>query len=106
MPDPGGSGELYEVHCSGVIALALKDAQRRATLEGRGPQALSAIRTIRRYLATDPVRFGERLYHLPALRMQVRCAIVLPLAVHFAVCDDRPLVFINGIKLLGSPGEG
>jgi hypothetical protein len=104
MPDPGGSGELYEVHCSGVIALALKDAQRQATLEGRGPEALAAIRTIRQHLATDPVRFGELLYRLPALRMEVRCGIVLPLAVHFAVCEDQPLVFINGVKLLGSPG--
>jgi hypothetical protein len=32
--------------------------------------------------------------------MNVATAIVRPLAIDFAVCTDRPLVFIKRVKLL------
>jgi hypothetical protein len=32
--------------------------------------------------------------------MEIRTAVVGPLAVDFAVCEDQPLVFIKGVKLL------
>jgi len=43
------------------------------------------------------------LYRLPILRMQVRACVVRPLAVDFAVCEDRPVVIINGVTLLTDP---
>jgi hypothetical protein len=32
--------------------------------------------------------------------MQVGTAVIRPLVVDFAVCEDRPLVFIKGVTLL------
>lgn len=52
----------------------------------------------------DPSEFGEPLYRLPALKIQVRTSIVPPLAIHFGVCEERPLVFIKGVQKL--PGCG
>ncbi len=61
-----------------------------------------ALRTVVERLQTDPKEFGEPLYRLSALRMQVRCAVIRPLGVDFAVCEDWPLVFIKLVKLLGA----
>jgi hypothetical protein len=62
------------------------------TVQGRGERVLSAIRQVWQRLSRDPNNFGEPLYRLPALRMQVRCGAARPLAIHFAVCEGRPLV--------------
>jgi hypothetical protein len=63
---------------------------------------LTAIREVIVRLRNDPTEFGEPLYRLPVMRMQLRCASIRPLYVDFAVCDDRPLVFIKAVKLLAS----
>jgi hypothetical protein len=73
---------------------------RRAWRQGRGPTVTRALRRIVRELENRPFETGEPAYHLPGLRMQVRTVVVGSLAVDFAVCEDRPIVFIKGIKLL------
>jgi hypothetical protein len=100
MPEQDDGGPRYEVHASGVIVEALRRAQRRAAREGRGEKALTALRQIYRRLQDNPTAFGEPLYRLPGLRMQVRTCVVLPLLVDFAVCEDHPLVFLKNVKLL------
>jgi hypothetical protein len=37
--------------------------------------------------------------------MQVRTIVIRPLVVDFAVCEDHPLVFIKGVKLLAARGR-
>ena len=95
-----GGRPAYEVHCSGVIAEALRDIQRRAKREGRGEKVVAALRHVYQRLQDDPYSLGEPLYRLRGLRMQVRSCIVSPLLVHFAVCEDQPLVFLQCVKLL------
>jgi hypothetical protein len=102
MPDPQGNGGPFAIHLSEAVAEALKEVQRQASEEGRGPEVLAAFRQIILRLRHDPDRFGEPLYRLPVLRMQVRSCVVRPLVIHFAVCEDRPLVFIKGAELLGN----
>jgi hypothetical protein len=51
-------------------------------------------------LREDPADFGEPIYHLPALQLQVRCAVIPPLGIHFAVHDVQPLVFLKDAKML------
>jgi hypothetical protein len=104
MPRTGPNGERFEVHCSGFIARSLKRIQKKAKGEGRGEQVLQAIRRIWRRLTDDPVGFGEPLYRLPAMRLQVRHAAVGPLLIYFGIHDDRPLVFIKAVKLLPASG--
>ena len=64
-----------------------------------------ALRNAVDRLQTSPRAFGEPLYRLPALRMQVRCGALGPLSIDFGVCDDRPLVFIMAVKLLSGKGS-
>jgi hypothetical protein len=96
-----GNGERrYRVHLSGLIAKKLRQIQRDATLERRGNQALHALRRIVRRPERDPSGFGEPVYRLPALRLQVRRGAVRPPLVDFAVSEDWLLVFVKGVKLL------
>ncbi len=65
---------------------------------------MAAFRHIYLRLQQDPNAFGEPLYRLPALRMQVRTVAVRPLVVDFAICEDRLIVFIKGVMLLAEQG--
>jgi hypothetical protein len=94
------NGGPFEIHASAFLLEAFRRIQRRATLEGRGLEVLQAMKYIRQRLSRDPTNFGEPLYRLPALRMQIRFSVIGPLAIHYGVCEDRPLVFIKGIRLL------
>jgi hypothetical protein len=102
-PEPDGLGPPYEVHGSGVIAAEIRRLRRQAAGEGRSAAMMAALREIHRRLQLDPNALGEPLYRLPVLRMQVRTCVVRPLAVDFAVCEDRPVVIIKGVSLLTDP---
>ena len=79
MPSPG-NGELpFQVGFSEVIAQTIRDLQRQASREGRGKDFLAAFRKAVNRLQTSPRAFGEPLYRLPALRMQIRCGALGPL---------------------------
>jgi hypothetical protein len=100
MPEQDDGGQRYAVHASGAIARTLRQIQRQAEREGRGDKLVAAIRQIYQQLRRAPNAVGEPLYRLPSLRMQVRAAAVAPLGINFGVCEDRPLVFIKGVRLL------
>ncbi len=61
---------------------------------------MAALRKVIRRLGRDPRSFGDLNYRLPALRLQVRCAVIRPIVVHFAVSEDRQEVYIKAVKLL------
>jgi hypothetical protein len=104
MAGPAGNGaRRFEVHCSGAVTDVIRRVIREALRQGRGEIAAMALREIINGLQSDPFHAGESTYRLPGLRMQVRTVAVRPLIVDFAVCEDRPLVFIKGVKLLSSP---
>jgi hypothetical protein len=100
MEYPGNGGLRHEVYCSGAVAQAIREMYRRASREGRGQAMLDAFRQAIRRLQRDPKNFGEPLYGLPVLRIQVCTAVIRPIAIDFGLCLDRPMVFIKGITLL------
>jgi hypothetical protein len=102
MPSPGAESGPYEVHNSAAIAQAFLRLQRQATREGRGQEFLRAAREVYEHLCQKPSEYGEPLYRLSALHLQVRCVAVRPLYVDFAVEEDRHLVFIKAVKLLSA----
>lgn len=99
MDYPGGDPR-FEVYCSGAIAKSIEEVHQQALDEGRGQAMVDAFTLAVQRLQQDPNNFGEALFRLPALRMIVRTAVVLPIAIDFAVCVDRPMVFIKGVQLL------
>ncbi len=100
MPSSTNGKRPYRLVISQEIAKVLGQFQYRASWEGRGEQFLQALRSIVDGLVHRPRELGEPLYQLNALRLQVRHVAVRPLAIHFAVHKDRPLVFIKAVDLL------
>jgi hypothetical protein len=103
MARPARNGGRYSVYCSAVIARRLKQIHKRAIEQGRGEAVLSAVRAVWHELSYDPVEFGEPLYRLPALQVQIRLGFLGPLLIDYAVHDSKPLVFIKGVMLLPKP---
>lgn len=101
MTEPGRPP--YEVHFSRAVAERLRRLQRRASRAGRGDLLIHALRTIVHRLRHEPLTFGEPLYRLPALRLQVRCAVVRPLVIDFGVHEDRPVIYVKGVQSLEDP---
>ncbi len=52
-------------------------------------------------LSRTPFEFGEELYNLKALGMQVRVGILLPLAISFGVDATKRIVIIQSVVDLG-----
>lgn len=104
MAGPGNGARRFEVHCSAALNETIRRVHRQAWRRGRGKDVTQALRQVVRRLEDDPFQTGEPAYRLPGLRMQVRTVIVRPLVVDFAVREDRPLVFIKGVKLLSEQG--
>jgi hypothetical protein len=100
MATAGNGQAHFRVHLSDMMAEHVRDLQRQAWQEGRGPSFIVAFRSMTRRLINSPRSLGEPLYRLPALRLQVRHAAIGPLLIDFAVHDRLPLVFIKGVSLL------
>jgi hypothetical protein len=99
MANPGNE-KRYTVHCAGAITKLLRKLQRQASRKGKGKAMSSAFERIVHQLEIEPWTAGEPVYNLPSLRMQIRNIAVPPLVVHFGVCEDWPMVFIQGVKSL------
>jgi hypothetical protein len=99
MTNPG-NGPVYQVKLSKKIVKAIKELHEQAATQGRGQRYLASLETIHHRLQKDPRNLGEPLYRLPALKLLVYQAIVSPVAVHYGVHEEKPLVFLKGVQLL------
>ncbi len=103
MVFPLGNGEQpHKVALSQAIAQKVRQLHREAWRENRGSDFSRAFRKAIDQLQGAPWTFGEPLYQLPALRMQIRCAVLGPLYIEYGVSEDRPLVFIKEVRLLSA----
>jgi hypothetical protein len=100
MATAGNGQPRFQVHLSGKIAQTVRLLPEQAMQEGRAPAFVIAFRSMTQRLLNSPMDFGEPLYHLPALKLQVRHALIGPLVVYFAVHQHRPLVFLKELTLL------
>ena len=91
MASAGNGKRPFQFEFSSALAEAIRLLQRQASREGRGAEFLSALRQMENSVSS--------------LRMQVRCAAIPPLYMDFAVCEDRPMVFIKAVKLLAKQGS-
>jgi len=95
-----GQSKRYTVHASKQTEAILEQLHQQAVQAGTGQKFTAALRQIGARLEADPLALGEPLYRLPALKLLVCQAVVLPLVVIFGVHDELPLVFIRGFKVL------
>jgi hypothetical protein len=91
---PNGSGGQYRLVYSEQARNALKGLLQKAKALGRAAEVAAAVKEIEGQLRTQPTVFGEPVYDLQHARLQVRAAIVGPLAVTYGVDEDKHLVYI------------
>jgi hypothetical protein len=92
---PSGNGHFFQVESSQQVLDLLKQIQAEEIDKGQGKPFLDAVRAMYDRLRTDPEGFGVQLYRLPVLKLVVYTATVAPLAVQYAVHEEKPLVFIR-----------
>src|SRR5262245_12251080 len=95
-----GNGSSYHVDMSGFAKASLKQRHLEAAKKGEGKRFVAAVGKIVDRLRHDPTDFGEPLYHLQALKLQVRQAVVDHLVVEYGVHAHKPLVIIRSFKVL------
>jgi hypothetical protein len=93
---------MFHVDMSGETRRQIKLLFKQATVENRPDAFLAAFKQIIERLEQEPHELGEPLYHLQALQVQIRTAIVLPLSVNFSVSHVHHLVIIRNISLLSN----
>jgi hypothetical protein len=97
----GGNGQPHlKVSMSQEVANNLKQILKKAASAGIQEEFVGALRAIHERLQHDPEEFGEQLYFLKALGLQVRTGAIWPLSVTYGVNVLGRLVFIGMIKSL------
>jgi hypothetical protein len=73
---------------------------QQATAERRGIFALDVADAIMKKLSTAPQDVGEPLYHLKQMQVQMRVVAGFPWVIHFAVDEQRRIVYLSRIELM------
>jgi hypothetical protein len=89
----------FEVRFSKKLANEIKSIILNSK---RKAEIIASFERVQARLERDPWNFGEQCYHLYHGRMQIRLAVVGPLAVEYAVEMDRPRVVIKRFVELGN----
>jgi hypothetical protein len=93
-------GPHYQIIFSSDLPKVLRRLLQKADREEREEAFLNAFLQAVKNLQERPFDFGEPLYRLPVLRMQVRQAVIRPLGFNFAVHEEMPFVYLKGVKML------
>lgn len=100
MSSVNGPQRRYSVSMSKAQRAHLRQLRQQEDTLGQGQRFVSAYREIVRRLQRDPQVFGEKLYTLPVLKLDIRQAVFDRIVVDYGVHEERKMVFIRGFKLL------
>ena len=96
-----GSPVPYKVEISGVIKTEIKRLANLAATAGQKQAYLDAWLAIEKRLQSDPLQFGECCYHLAKGKLRCQIGVVSPVAVEFAIHEEKHTVVLLKIFLLG-----
>lgn len=91
---------MYYVDVSGELREQIKACYAEAVKHRRQQEYLTALKEINRRLALDPGTFGDPLYRLQLLKLQIRSAAIRPVFVEYGVSEEHPIVVLRRIKLM------
>jgi hypothetical protein len=72
----------------------------QADSEGRGASAIDAAEEVMKELSDAPASVGELLYTLKNINLPVRHVVHRPWSIHFAIDEQRQIVYLSKIELL------
>ena len=91
---------MFYVDVSGELRERIKECYHEAVGQNRQQHFLAALTEINRRLTEDPTTFGDPLYRLPLLKLQIRSVVIRPVFVEYGVSEEHPIVVIRRIKLM------
>ncbi|TMQ33249.1 MAG: hypothetical protein E6K70_14150 [Planctomycetota bacterium] len=94
----------YEIVSSAAINAACRKLLRKAVQLGKGKEFVRGARIIINKLQNEALTFGEPHFHLRHLELEIRIAIVSPLAICYGVHEKSRSVFIKEVKGLAGVG--
>ncbi len=94
-----GTPQLYQVSLSGRVFDKVRELAAVAAARGDGEAFLAALREFDRRLRVYP-QFGDPLTDLREVAGQIRLGIVPPLAMRYAVFEERRQVFVAALPVL------
>jgi hypothetical protein len=98
---PGVNGkDRFRVSTSGQIADEIKSLLPIAVEQGKEDSFYQGLEAIYKTLENEPGKFGEPLYHLKNLNLEMRAGIISPFAVTYGVNYAARTVFISKVTLL------
>lgn len=89
----------YQVSLSSRVFEKVRELAAEATSRGDGEAFLAALREFDRRLRVYP-QFGDQLIDLRGPAGQIRLGIVPPLAMRYAVFEERRLVLVAALPVL------
>ena len=103
MTTTNGTPAPFRVEMTGPAETDFESTLDAAAAAGVGRAVVDAIGQIWRRLEHGPRDFGEPMYHLRAMKMEVRKAAIAPIYVEYGVHDDQLVVVIRRVRWLGNP---
>lgn len=100
MTGHGNGSPFYKVTSSGAVNETIIRLHEQAAKAGRGKEFLAALRQIYERLRRDPMVFGEPLFRLPALKLQIRQGGISFVVVDYGVHEELLTVFVRVFKVL------
>jgi hypothetical protein len=101
----GTDGGDYRLIVSEAVRSTIKKLSDEAKQTGHAAEFAATLRYIYERLTTDPSAFGEPLYTLKHLGLQMRHGGFASLIVNFAVDDERRLSYLTQCRRLALPSE-
>lgn len=97
-----GSPHPYDVSISKKVADEIKAVIEKARLAGITKKVIAALRLIHERLRSNPLEFGEFRFHWSKAKCRCHVAVVEPVAIQFSIHDEKPVVFLTKVHLLGA----
>ena len=90
--------QRYRVICSQAVLTEFKGILEEADQQGLGNVLVDAAEQITNRLELEPSLVGEPRYNLTHLKLVVYVALLSPLCVHFAIDEERGVVYLKGFQ--------
>jgi hypothetical protein len=100
MTEHGNGKQRYTFVLLANVIADLKQFHAELMPKGEGEDYLQVLARIDERLRSSPREFGEPVYRLPALSLQVYQAVLRPVAITYGVHDKLPIVFVRVAPLL------
>ena len=96
-----GSPFKYKVDISSFIKAEIKTLAKQAAALGQQQAYFDAGREIEKRLQSEPLQFGKCHYYMSKGKLRCHIGVVGPVAVEFAIHEEKRAVVLLKVSLLG-----